>query len=102
MALGLNVAPNIYDIGDVVTIAASFLVGSTLTDPTTTTLVVMAPDTTETTVTQGTLVHDSVGKFHYNYSIPVQAGNYNYRWTGTGTCIASSEGNFVVRSRQTP
>lgn len=98
---------NTYDIGDVVHLTAVFTNMSTglPVDPSTVTVVVMAPDTSETTYTYpATVIRDSTGNYHVD--IPVTsdliAGRYRHRWTSTGTGKASLEGWFLVRARLVP
>lgn len=93
--------PNTYDIGDVVRLSVDFKVGSTLTDPTTVTLKIMDPAGTTSTFTYAgaQVVKDATGEYHYDYS-PTTAGEYHWRWEGTGSAKAASEGTFIVRRSQ--
>jgi hypothetical protein len=89
----------LYDVGDIATVTASFKSGTTPSDPTTVTARVWAPDGTATnyTVTAGQIVQDSVGAYHLDIAC-VLAGDYFYRFTGTGAVTAAQEGSFHVRS----
>jgi hypothetical protein len=94
---------NSYDLGDVARISTIYTITATgaVLDPTTVTMVVMAPDRTETTYTYagGTVTKDSTGNYHVDVSIAA-AGLWRYRWTSTGTGQASEEGAFEVRPRR--
>lgn len=98
-----------YDIGDVVSIRTYSAAGEgfkdaagVLTDPTTVTLIVREPDSTETTYTYVAtqITRDSAGRFSKDYS-PDQSGVHYYRWIGTGAVAAAFEGAFFVRQRVT-
>lgn len=69
-----------------------------LTDPTTITLRWRVAGGTETTWVYGTnnqIVRDSAGIFHADIPI-VSRGLHYFRWVGTGTVAAASEGTFSV------
>ncbi len=84
-----------YDVGDAARLAVAFTsLSGALTDPTTVTLTIQAPDNTQTTPS---VVHDSTGKYHYDLSI-TQSGVYLYRYVGTGAVAAVEEGQIMVRS----
>ena len=77
--------------GQLLTIIGIFRDASeALIDPTTVSLIVKTPDGTITTFLYGSsaIVKDATGNYHYDYSI-VQAGQYYYRWVGTGVCQTS-------------
>jgi hypothetical protein len=90
-----------YDVGDVVRLSNAYTQSAVAIDPTTVTLVVMAPDTTETTYTYAgtTITKDSTGNYHVDVSVTA-SGTWRYRWTSTGTGAASEEGSFQVRVRR--
>ncbi len=97
---------NTYDIGDIVRIANVFTTTATgaVLDPTTVSLVVLAPDGTETTYTYlggNPITRDSQGTYHVDVAI-TQVGRYRYRWTSTGTGASAEEGAFEVRPRRVP
>jgi len=95
----MSVSINIYDVGDLVKIKATFTVDGTLTDPTTVKgkWKLGSGDTTEYIYgTDTELVRESAGVFHFNVS-PVANGTYYYRFEGTGAAQGAEEGTFQVR-----
>ena len=81
-------------------LSASFMdINNALVDPSTVTLLTLAPGaTTETTYAYGgggTIVKDGVGLYHQDV-VPSVTGTWQYRWQGTGTCAATNEGQFVI------
>lgn len=90
---------NVYDIGDVARVSATFTVGGTATDPTAITAKVQAPDLTETSYVYGvaSVVRSSAGAYYLD--IPcAAAGRYRVRWVGTGAAAAAEEASFTVRA----
>ena len=88
-----------YDVGDSVRMSAAFTVSSVATDPTTITFKMREPDGTVTTYVYGTdaeLVKDSTGNYHVDWGTSM-SGDFFYRFTGTGACVAASEGYFTVK-----
>lgn len=84
-----------YDIGSLIRLTASFVVGSVATDPDTVVCIVRAPDGTETTYSSPT--HDSTGAYHVDHDLTAaKSGVWGYRWIGSGTCQAASEAEFFV------
>lgn len=89
-------ADTTYDVGDVATVTASFTnAAGAAADPTTVTLVVQAPDGTQTTPTPTSAV---VGTWTADVSV-TQAGTWWYRFEGTGAIQTAGEGMFRVRRR---
>jgi hypothetical protein len=66
------------------------------TDPTVTTLKLKGPSGSTTTYTTGTLTRESAGMFYHDISLS-SAGDYYYKWIGTGAAETAGEGQFVVR-----
>jgi len=88
--------------GSEVRISASFRLTATgaLADPTTITLKIKSPRCTEYTYTTGQIIKDAVGQYHYDFQVPdnsESAGEWKYRWTGTGAAVGVVEGKFNVR-----
>lgn len=84
-----------FDIGDVVTLPATFRRKATraLIDPDTVVCTVQAPDGTQTAPS---VVHDSTGVYHAVIT-PDQAGIWRVRWVGTGDAAAAEPWHFLVR-----
>lgn len=93
-----SVTVNSYDLGDIVRLEAAFLVGTTPTNPTTTTVKVKDPAGVVTDLT-AQLTTPTTGTKRLDYPIAT-SGEYWYRFTGTGTAEASEEGRFYARARQ--
>lgn len=94
---------NTYDIGDQVRLTSNLTnLSGTLTDPTTVTLRVRKPDgvATDYTYAGGAVTKSSTGVYYRDVDID-QAGEWNYRWSGTGTLVVAEEGQFYVRPRRT-
>lgn len=69
---------------------------SALSDPDTVTLVILAPDGTRTTLvylTDSEITRVSLGVYSFDH-VPDQAGDWGYRWAGTGA-NAYAEETFV-------
>lgn len=82
----------IYQVGDSVTLQATFTsLSGVNTDPTTVMLKVRDPGGTTTTYTWagGDITKAAPGVFQYALSITT-AGRYWYKWFGTGTVQAAS------------
>ncbi len=88
---------SVYDPNQGVVLSATFTVGGTLTNPSSVTLTVRAPDGTESTPTP---VNDSTGKYHANVTPTEAPGSYVYLWEGTGTDQATIPGSFFVRRQE--
>lgn len=89
--------------GDMMRISAAFTdIAGVAADPTTVTLKIRADGVdTDLVVGAGGIIKDSVGNYHYDYSIPT-ADSYvkvEYRWQGTGAVTAVEEGMFYAVSR---
>lgn len=86
-----------YDIGDLVTLTATLTnTAGTLSDPTSVTLTVRKPDGSSSTVSN---TRSSTGVYTADVTID-QAGEWNYRWEGTGALVVAEEGQFYVRPRR--
>lgn len=88
-----------YDKGTTVTLWANFTVSGTLTDPSTITLKTRAPDGTTNTYTYASaqITKDSAGIYHKDVLVD-QAGNWGFRFEGTGTAAGAKEGDLHVRA----
>ncbi len=85
-----------YDIGDKITLRASFTDSDAAVDPSTVTCAVRAPD--------GTPSAPSVSKaatgVYTATVLPDAAGVWFYRFAGTGAYVAAEEGTFLIRRRR--
>jgi len=93
------VTATIYDVGDVARIEAPFRdVDNQPADPTTVTASIRKPDGTVTdyTVSLGEIVRDGVGLYHLDVAVDM-AGDWFYRFAGTGTVSVADEKTFVAR-----
>ena len=86
-----------WDRGDAPRLSNTFLIGTTATDPTTVTLEVTDPSGVLSSYTYpATVVKDATGVYHKD--VPVnQAGEWHYRFIGTGTVEAVAQRRFAVR-----
>jgi hypothetical protein len=69
-------------------------------DPTTLTLKIKDPALVETTYVYGVgpqIIKESVGVYYYDLPL-IATGTWRYRWEGTGTNMAASEGSLVVNA----
>ena len=100
----------VHDVGDTLRAYGSFRVATftvtagvpsatyALADPSTVTLLVETPAGVQTTYTYagGTVTKDSVGVYYRD--VPMTAsGQWIFRWTGTGVCVAGVEYTAMVR-----
>lgn len=91
----------VYQLGTGVVITEAFSVEGTLTNPTTVTFEVASPDNTVTTYVMGVdieVTHPSLGTYVLSLA-PAQVdipGQYHYSCAGTGTVLATSEGDFTI------
>jgi hypothetical protein len=86
---------NVYDLGDVVTVTASF-------DPTPTTvaLIVNSPSGT---ISNPSVTPPGEGSTTYtSYIEASEAGTWYYEWKSTGTGQAAEQGQFLVRNTNAP
>ena len=89
-----------YDVGDQVTLQATFRnTAGVLTNPTTTTLKYKDPSGNVTTVNDGDITSVSTGVKSYNVIID-EAGQWWYRFSGAGAVVAAEEQSFNVRPQQ--
>ncbi len=85
-------------VGDNVRLTNSFYVGTTLTDPTTITLVVTDPSgNTEGTYTYAgaTITKTSTGIYYKDLAVD-EDGVWEFKWTATGTVADTATGTFTV------
>lgn len=87
-----------YQFGNPVTLDATFLVGSTPTDPTTITFRVRDPEGARTSYSypSAQVTNLSTGVYECALGTPALAGQYHYEAIGTGTCVATLPGEFFV------
>jgi hypothetical protein len=87
----------LYDMGDVARVTVTFTLASVNTDPTAVKLKVENPNhvITEYTWALATVTRSAAGIFYKDISLNV-AGEWFYRWEGTGAVESASEGNLYV------
>jgi len=94
---------NSYDVGDVVRCSVEFKDANDLpADPTTVTINVCAAGQALTSyvyTVDPEVIKDGVGQYHIDISATI-AGDWYYRWIGTGALVAAEEGRFHVRVAQ--
>lgn len=79
-------------VGDTYTATATFTVGGVLTNPTSISLTVTAPDGTATSPTP---TNDSTGVYHYDQALS-SAGVWSFVFTGTGTAAGVQTSTITV------
>jgi hypothetical protein len=84
-----------YDLGDVAVLNVTFSVAGVPTDPTTVSLTVAKPDGSLTVYSSGQVSHDGPGVFHVDVTAD-QAGDWVWRWVGTGAAADVETGYFSV------
>ncbi len=92
-----------YDIGDLVRVSGTFQVGGSDTDPTAVTIKHLDPSGNLTTwlyLTDPEVIRDAVGQFHADIDID-EAGQWWYRFEGTGAAQAAGEETFFVDTTET-
>lgn len=90
---------NRYVTGNLVRVWVSFRNEvDTPQDPTTVTLRVEDPSGQVTVYEQLELTNTAVGEWEYRVPADLE-GDYSYRWEGSGTLTAASEGMFVAETR---
>ncbi len=94
---------NTYEIGDGIRLSVLFeTLALVPTDPTVIRVRTQKPNGSITVLTYGTdaaVIRDSAGAYHADV-VPAsnaEAGQWYYRWEGTGTLQAAEEGTFQVR-----
>ena len=88
-----------YQQGNPITLDATFLEGSTPTDPTNVIFKVREPDGTIVTYTFGVdmnVTQVSTGVYECALGAPTDAGQYHYEAVGTGALVATLPGEFYV------
>jgi len=87
-----------YDISDTVRPRAEFRVGTTLTDPTTITLVITDPSGNADSYTYAgaQITKESLGIFYKDITVD-EVGEWKAVFTGTGACAAVVQSRFAVR-----
>jgi hypothetical protein len=87
--------------GQGATLEVDFKVSGTLTDPTTISLLIKDPDGQSNTYTYagGTVTKDGTGEYSKAITLE-EEGVYRYRWVGTGTVVAATEGEIIVASSE--
>jgi len=87
-----------FDISDTVRARAEFRVATTLTDPTTITLLVTDPSGNADSYTYGAaqITKESTGIFYRDLTVD-EAGEWQTRFTGTGAVVAVVQRRYAVR-----
>lgn len=97
---------NVYHIGDTVRLVCEFrTIDRVLTDPTTVTLEVKAPNANTVTYTYvssppSTLKKQSTGIYYYDLALSA-ASTWQYRWLGTGPVAQADQGAIHVQPKNT-
>lgn len=91
---------SIYANGQKVRVSVAFTVSDVATDPTTVTLKVGKPDGTVTSYTYALaeVTKSATGNYYKDITTD-QVGIWDFRYEGTGTCVAVEELSFRVRSK---
>ena len=96
-------AINVYDVGDVVRVSGAFTdADDVAADPSGVQFAYEGPDGVAETLVYGTdaeLVKASTGNYYVDLT-PTTAGDWHYRWIGTGTGAGAQLGQFSVRPNQ--
>lgn len=91
-----------YDIGDKVLLRVTFRdTDGDLTTPTTTTLRIMDPSGNVTVVNNASISTGGTGIKEYEHTVD-EAGEWWYRFNGSGNIVAAEEATFRVRAQQVP
>jgi len=92
---------NVYDINDKVKLEITFTQNSVAADPTAVTLKVQDPSGNETSYTYalGQITKAATGNYYKEISVD-EAGEWYYRFEGTGGVVAAGENMFYVRQSQ--
>lgn len=91
-----------YDIGDLVTVSASFTDrDGQAADPDAVTLTILKPDGTIDVIDHDELDNPDVGTYEYDVDVD-QERKWRYRFEGTGSVVAADEQEFTVRLRTVP
>ena len=96
-------AANVYDIGDTVRLKGAFTNDAgAATDPTAITLTVKDPTGAVTTYTYALaqVVKSATGIYYYDLLIS-KAGDWYYRFEGTGAVATAGEEYFTVKKQET-
>lgn len=91
---------NAYDVGDSIRLSCAFTNSAgTAVDPGAVSLKVKVPAGTVATYTYvgADITRDSAGNYHLDIDLAT-AGEWSYRWAGTSTNKAATEGEFTVRA----
>ncbi len=92
-----------FDVGDLKRLTAVITdVDAAAADPTELTLYIRLPDwtlVTKTWVAAAEVVRDSLGTFHFDYTI-VQTGRHIVSWQATGAVVEVSTLEFYARRRE--
>lgn len=91
-----------FDLGDPMRFRAEFFDLSddkTSADPTNVRFMLLTPITEQTIPVSypGNLIRDAVGSYHYD-TIATEAGEWAYRFEGSGAVVAAEDGISVVKS----
>lgn len=92
---------NIYNYGETVKISGVFTAAGVLTNPTTVTLKIHTPAGVETSYTYaaGEVTREATGKY-YREVLVNEAGEWFYRWEGTGAVQGADEDSLFVQDTE--
>ena len=94
--------PNVYDVGDMVRIQATFAASSGLADPSQVWFLMLnglgTPATHTYGVTPSQIFRSGAGGYYIDISVASAEGIWRYRWEGTGNNVqVAEETQFQVR-----
>lgn len=84
-----------YALGQEVRLTATFANLSGVDTNATVALTIRTPDGVETAIASGSIVNDSAGVYHYDYTT-TQSGAHFARWVASGTLVGAQEYEFYV------
>ena len=89
-----------YYVGSVCRLSVNIQVSSSDTDPTALSLLIEDPsgNTASYTYAAGDVTKTDTGDYYYDLAID-EAGEWQYRWFGTGTAAGAVEGSVYVNAQ---
>lgn len=87
-----------FNVGSVARLAITFNVDGVATNPTTVTLTLEQPDGVTSDLTGPQLDNPTTGSFRRDVLVS-QAGQWKFRWVGTGAAAGAEQGSFMARTK---